>query len=174
MQRDKNLIPLSHQHQHALALCVRIDRAQPISAVQLPAWQEEVSQTFEHEIKIHFSAEEAVLFPPARQFAELNSLIDDLLSEHVSLRKCFSEAEAHRMSSEGLVAFARELSAHIRKEERQLFERLQKLMNPDQLVLLGSQLDEALKDAAQVCSLRTTASHEPIADTHNKPRKGKP
>ena len=30
MLRDKSLIPLSHQHQRALALCVRIDRAQPI------------------------------------------------------------------------------------------------------------------------------------------------
>ena len=27
MLRDNNLIPLSHQHQHALALCVQIDRA---------------------------------------------------------------------------------------------------------------------------------------------------
>ena len=26
MLRDRNLIPLSHQHQHALALCVRLDR----------------------------------------------------------------------------------------------------------------------------------------------------
>jgi hemerythrin-like domain-containing protein len=173
MQRDKSLIPLSHQHQHALALCVRIDRAQPISEVQLPAWQEEVSQTFEHEIRIHFSAEEAVLFPAARQFAELNSLIDDLLSEHVSLRKCFSEAEAHRMSGENLVAFARDLSAHIRKEERQLFERLQKLMSPDQLALLGSQLNEALKQATQVCSLHGAVSHAPIADTRIEARKAK-
>ena len=30
MLRDKNLIPLSRQHQHALALCVRIDRASPV------------------------------------------------------------------------------------------------------------------------------------------------
>jgi len=39
MLRDKNLIPLSHQHQHALALCVRIERASPISADDLEAWQ---------------------------------------------------------------------------------------------------------------------------------------
>jgi hypothetical protein len=29
MLRDKGLIPLSRQHQHALALCVRIERASP-------------------------------------------------------------------------------------------------------------------------------------------------
>ena len=51
MLRDKNLIPLSHQHQRALALCVRIDRAQPIPAADLPAWQAEIEQHFEQEIK---------------------------------------------------------------------------------------------------------------------------
>jgi hypothetical protein len=64
MQRDKNLIPLSHQHQHALALCVRIDRAQPISEIQLASWREEVWRSFAREIKLHFSAEESVLFSP--------------------------------------------------------------------------------------------------------------
>jgi iron-sulfur cluster repair protein YtfE (RIC family) len=169
MQRDKNLIPLSHQHQHALALCVRIDRAQPIPAIQLPAWQEEVSESFEHEIKIHFSAEESVLFPAACQFAELRPLIDDLRAEHISLRESFSEAEARCMSSEELVAFARELSAHIRKEERELFEQLQKLMTQEQLTILGSQLEEALKHATQVCALRSAASHK-STDSHTATR----
>jgi hemerythrin-like domain-containing protein len=63
-------------------------------------------------------------------------LIDDLLAEYVSLRRSFSEAEARRMSNKNLVAFARELSAHIRKEERQLFESLPKLMTQEQLTPL--------------------------------------
>ncbi len=66
MLRDKNLIPLSHQHQRALALCVRIDRAQPIPDADLEAWQAEIEQQFAQEIRIHFSAEESVLFPAAR------------------------------------------------------------------------------------------------------------
>ena len=71
MLRDKSLIPLSHQHQRALALCVRIDRAQPIPDADLQAWQEEIEQHFEQEIKFHFAAEESVLFPAARGFPEL-------------------------------------------------------------------------------------------------------
>ena len=43
MLRDKNLIPLSHQHQRALALCVRIDRAQPIPDADLLTWQAEIA-----------------------------------------------------------------------------------------------------------------------------------
>ena len=63
MLRDKSLIPLSHQHQRALALCVRIDRAQPIPAEDLQAWQAEIEQLFEQEIGIHFAAEEECDLP---------------------------------------------------------------------------------------------------------------
>jgi len=44
MLRDKNLIPLSHQHQHALALCVRLDRALQAGEVDAEAWQAEIQQ----------------------------------------------------------------------------------------------------------------------------------
>jgi len=51
MLRDKALIPLSHQHQHCLALCVRLDRALQAGEVDLEAWQAEIQQIFEQEIE---------------------------------------------------------------------------------------------------------------------------
>jgi hemerythrin-like domain-containing protein len=161
MLRDKSLIPLSHQHQHALALCVRIERAQPIPASQMEAWQIEIEQHFTHEIKVHFSAEEHVLFPVARQFSELVALVEELSAEHGELRHAFAEAGARRMSSASLPVFAQRLSEHIRKEERQLFERLQNLMNPEELSLVGTRLEQALKDAHQFCSTSETAVLRP-------------
>jgi hemerythrin-like domain-containing protein len=158
MLRDKNLIPLSHQHQHALALCVRIDRAQPIPDSELESWQSEIDQHFRQEIEIHFSAEEAVIFPAALKFGELTSLVDELLAEHAVLRDLFSRARARRMTSKTLHAFAQQLSAHIRKEERQLFERMQQLMSSEELSILGTKLDAALKDAVQTCILPSTAT----------------
>ncbi|HKF04590.1 MAG TPA: hemerythrin domain-containing protein [Candidatus Sulfotelmatobacter sp.] len=153
MLRDKSLIPLSRQHQHALALCVRIERAMPIDNSKLAGWQLEIAQQFETEIKVHFAAEEQILFPVARAFGELNPLIEDLLADHQWLRACFARAEARQSSPEELLAFARRLSDHVRKEERQLFERLQKLMPPAELATLGQQLDRALESASQACSL---------------------
>lgn len=153
MLRDKNLIPLSHQHQRALALCVRIDRAQPIKASHLEAWQEEIEQEFEQEIKIHFAAEETELFPAARQFPDLQALVSELLADHERLREAFSKAADRQMSGENLVAFSQGLSAHIRKEERQLFESLQQLMSASELAALGTRLQQALKDASQACVL---------------------
>jgi len=156
--RDRNLIPLSRQHQHALALCVGIDRASPISDADLAAWQAEIAQHFQTEIRIHFAAEEHVLFPAARRFPELTPLVDELLFDHFMLRESFAEAEAHTMSAMDLSAFTQRMSGHIRKEERQLFERLQELMNQEELALLGQSLEEALKDAAQACALPTDAT----------------
>ena len=153
MLRDKNLIPLSRQHQHALALCVRIDRASPVRDADLPAWQAEIAQQFESEIRIHFAAEEQILFPAARRLQELVPLIGELLADHSALRESFAKAEAGQMSAPELAAFAQRMSMHIRKEERQLFERMQELMSSDELNALGQKLDEALKDAAQICAL---------------------
>jgi hemerythrin-like domain-containing protein len=158
MLRDKSLIPLSHQHQRALALCVRIDRAQPIRNANLEVWQAEIEQIFEQEIKFHFSAEESVLFAAARRFPELIPLVEELTADHTSLRKLFFQAADRQMSPETLPEFAQQLSNHIRKEERQLFERLQQLMTSKELADLGTRLDAALKDAAQVCALTNDAT----------------
>ncbi|MGA2856780.1 MAG: hemerythrin domain-containing protein [Candidatus Sulfotelmatobacter sp.] len=155
MLRDKSLIPLSRQHQHALALCVRVERASPVCEADLAAWQKEVAEHFRGEIRIHFSAEEQVVFPAARRFEELVSLVEELQAEHVWLRDRFAQAEIHRLSASDLSALAQRLSAHIRKEERRLFEPLEELMMPEELAALGKDLAAALKDAAQTCVLPT-------------------
>jgi hemerythrin-like domain-containing protein len=158
MLRDKNLVPLSRQHQHALALCVRIDRASPIRDSDLAAWQTEMAQLFQTEIAIHFAAEEHVLFPVARGFAELGELVAELVADHAALRQMFTRAGASALSSTDLTDFAARLSTHIRKEERQLFERLQELLSTEEMALAGKQLDEGLRDAAQVCAVPTDAT----------------
>jgi hemerythrin-like domain-containing protein len=157
MLRDRALVPLSRQHQHALALCVRIDRAPPMAETDLEFWQAEITAHFRQEIRIHFAAEELVLFPAARKFNELASLVEELSSEHTLLRKDFAQAEARSLSMEGVLAFAQRLSAHIRKEDRQLFERMQDLMSAEEIAVLGAVLEDNLKDAAQACTLPAQA-----------------
>jgi len=158
MLRDKNLIPLSRQHQHALALCVRIDRALQAGGVDLEAWQGEIQQHFESEISIHFAAEEKELFPEAKKLSQLQPVIEELLEEHAVLRDYFASAAARHLDRESLGLFATKLSQHIRKEERQLFEGMQRLMSSQQLSTLGSLLDHALGDVTQACALPDHAS----------------
>lgn len=158
MLRDRNLIPLSHQHQHALALCVRLDRAIQAQEVDVEAWQTEIQQLFESEIAIHFAAEEKELFPAAAQFPQLRTLVDELLAEHVVLRKYFGQAAARTLDAQELANFREKLAHHIRKEERQLFEGMQKVMGSQSLAGLGAALDAALKDVSQSCALPTAAT----------------
>jgi hemerythrin-like domain-containing protein len=158
MLRNQNLIPLSHQHQHALALCVRIERASPIADTDLEIWRKEIALQFRNEIAIHFAAEERVIFPAARRFPELASVVNELQAEHSALRKNFAAAEAGRLPAEQLVAFARELSAHIRKEERQLFERLQALVSAEELNALGREVNVALASATHACIIPSEAT----------------
>ena len=149
--RDKNLVPLSRQHQHALALCVRINRARLSRAAELQAWQAEIQQHFDQEIRYHFDAEEKHLFPAARNFPELEALVDDLIAEHVTLRDYFARATAGALDASGVRSFAETLSSHIRKEERQLFEGMQERMGPGALAQIGAKIDETLAAVSQAC-----------------------
>ena len=155
MLRDPSLVPLSRQHQHALALCVRIRRALEAGDPALNAWSAEVRDAFAQEIGAHFAAEEALVFPEARQFASLSPLVKDLLRDHAALRDCFQRAEAGTLDATGLADLARRLDEHIRKEERQLFEQMQELLPPDRLERLGAALERFLaeREAGPSCRI---------------------
>lgn len=158
MLRDKNLIPLSHQHQHALALCVRLERALQGGEVDPQPWQAEIQQIVEQEIRCHFAAEEQAVFPAAAEFAELRPVVDELLHEHEVLREMFSRLESETPNRDSLLAFAQTLSGHIRKEERQLFEGMQKSLTPERLAAVGKDLEKALADATNACIIPTEAT----------------
>jgi len=93
----------------------------------------------------------------------LASLVEELSTEHRMLREDFAQAEAGRLSVEGLLAFAQRLSSHIRKEERQLFECMQELMSSEAIAALGAILEDKLKDAAQVCAISAQSPAEDLA-----------
>jgi hemerythrin-like domain-containing protein len=135
MLRDKSLVPLSHQHQHVLALCVRIDRAMQIAR--------------------HFSVEEQEVFPVAMHYIELHPLIEELLADHAILRALFSRADAHQLNFEELEMLVERLALHIRREERGLFEEMQRVMSTEELASLGVTLTNVLADAPKTCSLRS-------------------
>ncbi len=158
MLRDKNLIPLSHQHQHCLALCVRLDRAIQAGDVDLEAWQAEIQQMFEQEITFHFAAEESELFPAAARFPELQPLVQELLTGHAMLRTFFSRAASRSLHLAGLQALVEKMASHIRKEERELFEGMQKLMTPSDLATIGAALQKSLADASNACILPNAAT----------------
>ncbi len=144
MLRSKSLVPLSHQHQHTLALCVRLERALQSGPVDLRAWQQEIKDQYEQELRCHFATEEHLLYPAANHFPELDSLIEELRDEHQRLRELVERARQCEMNQSELGEFQKLLSGHIRKEERKLFEALQRLMRPEDMHALGERLEREL------------------------------
>jgi hemerythrin-like domain-containing protein len=161
MLRDKNLIPLSRQHQHALALCVRLDRALQAGEIDPESWQAEMAQIFEQEISIHFAAEEKELFPAAAKFPELDPVVRELLEDHGVLRDFFARAQSRGLDRSALSSFAAKLAQHIRKEERQLFEGVQKVMSAAELETLGTALEREVEAAINACSLPNPSTQNP-------------
>jgi hemerythrin-like domain-containing protein len=162
MLRDRNLVPLSHQHQHALALCVRIGKAfaEAGETPDVHPWEQEIVILFDEEIAYHFRAEEKHLFPAASQFEELTQLVDELHIEHTLLRRNVERARARQFTVTDLQVFTAGLSEHVRKEERQLFEALQKLLSPEEMDRLGKAMEEFFASSGMpgaACGLRPPA-----------------
>ena len=82
---------------------------------------------FEEEIKPHFEAEEKYVFTVLE---ENNELIQRALKEHRRLERLFKENENPKKS---LSQLEEELDAHIRFEERILFNEIQKVATASQL-----------------------------------------
>ncbi len=163
MLRDRNLIPLSHQHQHALALCVQIDRGLQSEHPNPQHWQQEIVRLFESEIRFHFEAEEKVLFPFARRTPSLRDLVDELIVEHGSLRRYVAGAAAGRLTVPELQLFSASLSSHVRKEERQLFESMQEIFPAEELSKTGAELDAYFLNSGMPgasCALRPSQSQK--------------
>src|SRR5579859_689730 len=142
MLRDQNLIPLSRQHQRALALCVRLDRAMQAGEIDPAVWQAEIADIYQQEIAVHFAAEEKEVFPRAEKFPELRAVVQELLGEHATLREIFRRAQSNTLTQAEIASFGMKLAQHIRREERELFEGLQRTMSANELAGMGAALEK--------------------------------
>jgi hemerythrin-like domain-containing protein len=138
MLRDAGLIPLSHDHHHALALCVMVERAlsaDPTGDTAAEQARRLVDQ-FDGEIRDHFEFEEQVLFPALEPFPALGPLVARLMLEHRTMRGYVDTLRAR--PDRGLVEeFVAALRRHVRTEERELFEEVQRVLTREQLDEIG-------------------------------------
>jgi hemerythrin-like domain-containing protein len=149
-RRHDSLIPLSHQHQHALALAVIIRRRFGVEKGK-KLWREEqvekIQNAWKAELRGHFEVEEGLLFPEMERCLGKIRLVEELLRDHASIQGLVKLLET---SSEFplLDGFSALLEAHIHKEERELFAEFEKKMPPDEARKLGREIEARL---AKVC-----------------------
>ncbi|HWE49635.1 MAG TPA: hemerythrin domain-containing protein [Bryobacteraceae bacterium] len=143
MLRDPSLIPLSHQHHNALALCVLIRRALADPSPDLAGCARRVTDRYELELVNHFEIEEQVVFP----LCGASPLIAELLAEHRAIEALVAEIGA-TPTARALEQFCGLLTAHIRREERELFESIQRALPRETLDRAGLEID---RRAVRIC-----------------------
>ena len=138
MLRDRCLIPLSHQHHNGLALCVMTRRS--LAADGSPGNVAKLARRaigrYELELANHFEVEEQVLFPACGEM----SLIAELVADHRTMEGQIAQLKAAH-SVVLLEQFCALLAAHIRREENELFEQIQRALPREALDRAGSEID---------------------------------
>ena len=158
-RRHQSLIPLSHQHRDALMVAFRLHHPAPpgpvtaMTPASTPQSRAADALTFFREHLVgHFRAEEDELFPVLRERMagddSRTALLDRLVHEHrrlESLRDGVATAgDDEAALAPALTAFADLLEAHVRCEERELFEIVPDLLAADDAEPLGTAIRAAL------------------------------
>jgi hemerythrin-like domain-containing protein len=136
MKRDSRLRGLSSDHHHALVLARRATRAASGDDPEVNRIWAEVLARFHGDIVHHFEIEERLLLPALRDEGEVE-LVQRTLAEHAALRQCVGEGGVDDTRIR-LRRFGDLLSAHVRFEERVLFEIAQELLPNEVLQAISS------------------------------------
>jgi iron-sulfur cluster repair protein YtfE (RIC family) len=143
MLRHSGLVPLSHDHQHALALCVLTERELAAGAPDaVSRTASAIVDAFDGEILDHFRFEERVLFPLCESVEPLAEIVAELRSEHSQMIGLVADLRAHPEKAR-VLEFCSTLRGHVRKEESVLFEKAQELLPDETLSAIGEKRGRA-------------------------------
>jgi hemerythrin-like domain-containing protein len=146
IKRHKALQPLSRDHHQGLILAQILKKGAP-EYKGMPSTIEgkkEYAIAFsESELKQHFMMEENVLFAYAvNKNEELDTLIKELLIEHREIIYLIEKITSSSQPENLLDEFGRKLESHIRKEEREVFVKVEEALSENELQELASKLKE--------------------------------
>ncbi|WP_114750847.1 hemerythrin domain-containing protein [Pleomorphovibrio marinus] len=129
IKRHPALQSWSREHHNGLLLCFKVRQGIKKGIVE-DRIHKYCQWFWEEELKNHFASEEQVLFPI---LGKNHPMVQQALNQHKQLRELFERAVA----SKGILAqLADELDAHIRFEERVLFQEIQSKAKEEELKLL--------------------------------------
>ncbi len=144
IKRHDSLKPISRDHHHGLLFCWKI-REGFKRKIQADRIRNYADWFWETHLTPHFAIEEYHVFPV---LGNNHELVKKALAEHRRLKRLF-ESEAEDAIALGLIE--EELEQHIRFEERLLFNEIQDVATPEQLIEIenhhnGPSTDEAWQD----------------------------
>lgn len=150
MKRHPALVPLSRDHHRALLLAQGLRANGPRTLREaLPhdgaARARHVLEVWDAEIAPHFALEEETLLPALEGRDEtLDGQIAQVREDHRAIRRLIDRIRSAPDPAPILEALGERLLAHVRSEERGLFERAQQILGDADLErILGADLHES-------------------------------
>lgn len=152
MKRHSAIVPLSHDHHHALILAQALKKNAPKTGLGSKSAEEKTEaaiNSYNTELIPHFNHEEVLLFPLALgKDEELDKMIHDILEEHDKIRSSIETLRDGDLE-ENLDAFGKLLENHVRTEERTLFPKIEEVVGEEELNILNGQII-AVKDSCGI------------------------
>ena len=149
-RRHDRLIPLTHDHHHALAHARRLRIAAEADPGERRAAAVKFVDFFERDAVTHFREEEEVLFPLVVHATEVETFLVRALLEHVRIHALVDrlrrEVDGRLVSAEVLLELAAAFEEHIRFEEKVLFPLVERLAGSS---LDGIELAERQRSEAE-------------------------
>lgn len=140
MKRHASLIPLSREHHETLIIAQLIRKGAPPyrgMPTTIEGKWDLLLRHFHTHLVPHFKKEEEVLFVHVSGFSDsIDRLIAELIHEHRQLEILAQRIEKEEAVEENLDVMGALLAAHIRKEERELFEMLQQQLDESVLAII--------------------------------------
>ena len=144
MKRHSALYTLSHHHHQGLILAQQLKKGTP----QYKGWpstleakKEYTLEFYKSELIKHFTEEEEILFPVViKRNEKVDKMIDEIISEHRKLDLLVNSLEITQQVESVLDEIGRLLEMHIRKEERELFVEIEKILSEKELLKIGNEL----------------------------------
>lgn len=145
MKRHSALIPFSHDHRKSLMVAQMMKRNAPAYVgmpVELTDKLQYVHMHFVMDMLPHFEKEESILFPyVSGRSADIDKMIEELKTEHIEIQHQFNALPAVADQITALDTAGHLLERHIRKEEREFFEMIQKVLTDEELIELQNKLN---------------------------------
>jgi len=145
MPRSRYLIPLSHDHHHALKLAqmLRKNAPQMESTPESPFEKaRRALEFYESDLVVHFAEEEKILYPFVRgRSKDVDELFKEIFSEHKLIKELVEGLSKEETGlEEKLDLLGKLLESHIRKEERELFPKIQAVFSEEELSKLNGKI----------------------------------
>jgi len=147
LKRHKALHILSHEHHQGLILSQLIKKGSP-KYKKLPdttkGKKDYSIRFYNDELIKHFEDEEKILFPFVNgKDDEIDNLFEEIITEHKKIRQLINQLESGEDIENTMDELGHVLESHIRKEERNLFGKIQEILSDEELTVLENQLSRS-------------------------------